>query len=135
MRKINLIVVHCTATPAGRNVSAADVDRWHRQRGFRSIGYHFLVRLDGYIEAGRPLDEIGAHALGHNADSIGVAYAGGLDSAGRPADTRTPAQKQALQKLLQSLRKQFPNARIVGHNTLAAKACPCFNAEEEYGRL
>ncbi len=135
MRKIDLIVVHCTATPAGRRVVKADVDLWHRQRGFDGIGYHFLVGLDGSVEPGRPLEKVGAHALGYNAHSVGVAYVGGLDSGGRPCDTRTPAQRIALENLLRSLRRRFPGARIVGHNQLAAKACPCFNAEKEYASL
>lgn len=135
MREINLIVVHCTATPAGREVTRADVDLWHRQRGFDGIGYHFLVMLDGTVVAGRPLEKVGAHALGYNKNSIGIAYAGGLDFRGKPADTRTPAQKQALIELLKRLRAAYPAAAITGHNKLAAKACPCFDADKEYATL
>lgn len=135
MREINLIVVHCTATPAGREVTRADVDLWHRQRGFDGIGYHFLVMLDGSEVAGRPVEKIGAHALGFNRNSIGVAYVGGLDRQGKPADTRTPAQKQALVRLLKRLRASYPGAAITGHNMLAAKACPCFDADKEYAAL
>lgn len=135
MRKIDLIVVHCTATPAGRHVSVADVDAWHRARGFNEIGYHYLVYLDGSVHPGRAVEKAGAHALNYNRNSIGVAYAGGLDAFGRPADTRTPAQKRALAELLRSLRRRYPGAGIVGHNELAAKACPCFNARKEYENL
>ncbi len=134
-RVVNLIVVHCTATPAGRDVTAADVDRWHRQRGFRCIGYHYLVRLDGRIERGRPENEQGAHCRGHNARSIGVGYAGGLDANGRPADTRTPEQRAALMTLLRDLRRRYPEAVIRGHRDFAAKACPCFDATTEYAAL
>lgn len=134
-RVVNLIVVHCTATPAGRDVTAADVDRWHRQRGFRCIGYHYLVRLDGRIERGRPENEQGAHCRGHNARSIGVVYAGGLDANGRPADTRTPEQRAALMTLLRDLRRRYPEAVIRGHRDFAAKACPCFDATTEYAAL
>lgn len=132
MRKIDLIVVHCSATPAGREHTAADIDRWHRQRGFDGIGYHFVVRLDGTVEAGRPIGKPGAHCLGKNANSIGVCYIGGLDAAGRPADTRTPAQRTALLTLLRRLRQLYPKAEIFGHNRFAAKACPCFDAHKEY---
>lgn len=134
-RVINLIVVHCTATMAGRDVTAADVDRWHQQRGFRCIGYHYLVRLDGRIERGRPENEVGAHCKGYNAHSIGVVYAGGLDANGRPADTRTPQQRAALIGLLRDLRRRYSGATIRSHRDFAAKACPCFDATAEYATL
>lgn len=134
-RQIDLIVVHCTATKPSADVHVADVDRWHRQRGFAGIGYHFLITLDGSIEAGRPLEQVGAHCLGHNAHSVGVAYVGGLDANGRPADTRTAAQKQALVELLQRLRQLFPQAEIAPHRRFAAKACPCFDVDKEYVKL
>ena len=129
------IVVHCTATPAGRDVTAADIANYHKLRGFADIGYHFIVRLDGTIEAGRPIELAGAHAKGYNARSIGVAYVGGLDNQSRPADTRTSAQRQALRQLLISLRCNFPGACIIGHRDVAAKACPCFDATTEYASL
>lgn len=135
MRKIDLIVVHCSATPAGRLHTAADIDRWHRQRGFDGIGYHYVVRLDGTIDEGRPLAKPGAHCLGHNATSVGVCYVGGIDANGRPADTRTPAQRTALRTLLTGLKRRFPKADIYGHNRFAAKACPCFDAHKEYAGL
>ena len=134
-RQIDLIVVHCTATKPSADVHVAAVDRWHRQRGFAGIGYHFLITLDGSIEAGRPLEQVGAHCLGHNAHSVGVAYVGGLDANGRPADTRTAAQKQALVELLQRLRQFFPQAEIAPHRRFAAKACPCFDVDKEYAKL
>ena len=135
MRKITFIIVHCTATRAGKAFTAADIDRWHRARGFKKIGYHYVVGLDGYIELGRDLEEIGAHAKGINKCSIGVAYVGGLDSAGQPADTRTPEQKAALVRLLRHLKELFPEAVIIGHRDVAAKACPCFDAKSEYKRI
>ena len=136
MRKIDLIVVHCTATPAGRDVSISDVDRWHRQRGFSSVGYHYLVRLNGLVELGRPLSSVGAHCKGHNCHSIGVAYVGGLDADGMNAkDTRTEAQKRSLCDLIAQLKRRFPAAIVRGHCDYAAKACPCFNAMEEYSQL
>lgn len=135
MRKINEIIVHCTATPAGRQHSAADIDRWHRARGFARIGYHYVVRLDGTVEAGRPEESVGAHCLGHNAHSIGVVYVGGTDASGCPTDTRTPRQREALLRLLYDLRQRYPGAEIRGHRDFAAKACPSFDATSEYRGL
>lgn len=134
MRKIKEIIVHCTATPEGRAVSVADVDRWHRERGFASIGYHYLVYLDGTVHAGRPVERIGAHCKGHNSASVGVCYVGGLASdCATPKDTRTAAQKTALSRLITKLKSEYPGAKVYGHRDFAAKACPCFNAREEYG--
>lgn len=128
MRKIDKIIVHCTATPAGREVTVADVKAWHKARGFRTIGYHYLVYLDGTVHAGRRESEVGAHCLGQNARSIGVCYVGGLDAAtGEPRDTRTPAQRRALRELVGSLRRRYPSATVHGHREFAAKACPCFD--------
>lgn len=150
MRKINLIVVHCSATPEGRDVTAADINKMHIARGFKKIGYHYVVRLDGTVETGRKENEIGAHAKGYNANSIGVCYVGGLASDGKtPKDTRTPAQKSELKKLLHTLKQRYPDARIVGHRDLSPdtnhngkvdkwewiKACPCFDAIPEYANI
>ena len=133
MRRISEIIVHCTATKRGVSFGRDDVDRWHRARGFRSIGYHYLVLLDGEVVAGRPEAEVGAHCLGHNAASIGVCYVGGLEKDGKtPADTRTEGQKQALRCLLAMLKRKYPGAKIHGHRDFAAKACPCFDATKEY---
>lgn len=134
MRKITEIIIHCTATPSGRRVSVAEIDSWHRARGFRSIGYHFVVDLDGAVHAGRPLAEIGAHCLGHNAKNIGVAYVGGLltDGSGTPADTRTEVQKAALRLLVDRLKADHPGTTVHSHRDFAAKACPCFDATAEY---
>lgn len=136
MRKIREIIVHCSATAEGKDFRASDIDRWHRERGFRCIGYHYVVRLDGSIERGRPETEIGAHCKGHNSISIGVCYIGGLAGDGRtPRDTRTPAQKAALLRLLRELKRRYPGAAIHGHREFAPKACPCFDARREYAAL
>ncbi|MQO09278.1 N-acetylmuramoyl-L-alanine amidase [Prevotella copri] len=133
MRKINEIIVHCTATAEGKNFKAADIDRWHKAKGWNGIGYHHVVDLDGTVEPGRPENEVGAHCLKHNANSIGVVYVGGLASDGKtPKDTRTPQQKAALVKLLTELKRRYPNATIHGHRDFAAKACPSFDATKEY---
>ena len=136
MRKINEIIVHCAATPEGKNFKAADIDRWHRERKMKCIGYHYVVDLDGTVEPGRPESEIGAHCLGHNKNSIGVCYVGGLSADGRtPEDTRTAAQKEALLALLKKLRAKYPKASIHGHRDFAAKACPSFDATTEYKNI
>ena len=136
MRKINSIIVHCSATPEGKPFTVADIDRWHRQRGFAQIGYHYVIYLDGSVHTGRPLSQVGAHCQGHNTNSIGICYIGGMTADNKhPKDTRTEAQKQSLIALLRQLRAQFPNAVIHGHRDYAAKACPSFDATKEYAHL
>lgn len=132
MRQINEIIVHCTATKEGQNFKVDDINRWHKQRGWNMIGYHYVVYLDGTIHQGRSEDQIGAHCLKHNTNSIGVVYVGGLDANGNPKDTRTEAQKQGLRKLLTELKRKYPKAVIRGHRDFAAKACPSFDATREY---
>lgn len=134
MRYINDIIVHCTDTPSGMDVTAAQVTQWHREKGWRTIGYHYLVRLDGTIEKGRPSSQPGAHCYGHNAHSIGVCYVGGRDENFKTADTRTRAQKDSLLKLLTNLTRMY-RCRIHGHRDYAAKDCPCFDASKEYKGL
>ncbi len=135
MRKISEIIVHCSATPEGADFTVEDIDRWHRKRGFRCIGYHFVVYRDGGIHIGRPVEEEGAHCAdgGHNRYSIGVCYIGGLAKDGKtPKDTRTPEQKESLKGLLGMLKAAFLDAKIYGHRDFAAKACPSFDARKEY---
>lgn len=132
MRKIDEIIIHCSATPEGRDHSVADVTAWHRARGFRTIGYHYLVHIDGRVERGRPESEIGAHCLGHNARSIGVCYVGGLASdCKKPKDTRTPEQRRMLRELVKGLQRKYRGAKVYGHRDFAAKACPCFDVATE----
>lgn len=134
MRKIHEIIVHCTATPAGRNVTVGEIDRWHRKRGFRCIGYHYVVGLDGAVHIGRSIEDIGAHCRGHNARSIGVAYVGGMSADGTvPADTRTPEQKLSLFRLIAQLKELYPGVTVHSHYEFATKSCPCFDAAKEYG--
>lgn len=134
MRKINKIILHCSATKEGQNFTTADIDRWHKQRGFAKIGYHFVIYLDGSVHKGRDISEIGAHVQGQNSNSIGICYIGGLDSNGKAKDTRTDAQKASLVKLVAELKEQFPDAIIHGHNEFANKACPCFDVKKEFSR-
>ena len=137
MRSITLIIVHCSAVRPDQQSSAAQIDTWHRERGWKlGIGYHYVVRRDGTIEPGRPEEQIGAHCLNHNAHSIGVCYEGGLDIRGQPADTRTAEQKQAMRQLLEELHGRYPRALIVGHHDLnPGKPCPCYDASREYADL
>ncbi len=136
MRSINEIIVHCAATREGRDFTVEDITRWHKARGFATIGYHYVIYRDGSIHEGRPLEQIGAHCVGHNKHSIGICYIGGCASDGKtPKDTRTPEQKEALLSLLRRLKARFPNATIHGHREFAAKACPSFDAFREYKQL
>jgi N-acetyl-anhydromuramyl-L-alanine amidase AmpD len=138
MRTITFIIIHCSAVRPDQMSSAAQIDSWHRDRGFHlGIGYHYVVRRNGEIEPGRPEWMIGAHCLHHNSHSIGVCYEGGLDIRGQPADTRTPEQKAALRWLLTMLHKAYPRALIVGHHDLnPTKDCPCIkDVANEYADL
>jgi len=130
MRQIKQIIIHCSATPEGKNIGATTIRGWHKERGFTDIGYHYVIRLDGTIEQGRPIEQIGAHCQGHNRNSIGICYIGGLSQKRQPKDTRTIAQRQAMKQLIQELQEQFPEATIHGHREFAAKACPCFDIED-----
>ena len=137
MRSITLIIVHCSAVRPDQQSSAAQIDTWHRERGWKlGIGYHYVVRRDGTVEPGRPEWLVGAHCLNHNAHSIGVCYEGGLDIRGKPADTRTEAQKEAMRQLLEKLHGRYPRALIIGHHDLdPGKDCPCFDAIAEFSDL
>ena len=132
MRKIDKIILHCAATKEGQHFTVEDIDRWHKQRGFNKIGYHFVIYLDGSVHKGRDIAEIGAHCIGQNANSIGICYIGGLDANGKPKDTRTDAQKNALKKLVNDLLVKYPSATVHGHNEFANKACPCFDVKKEF---
>lgn len=136
MRTITLIVVHCSAVRPGQRSSAADIDLWHKQRGWKGIGYHYVVRRNGTIELGRPIEEIGAHCYPHNRHSIGICYEGGLDANGVPDDTRSLEQKRAMRQLLEELHGRFPKALIVGHRDLCpGRDCPCYDCITEYRDL
>lgn len=149
-RKITEIIVHCSATPDGKDYTVDDIRRWHKQRGYSDVGYHYIVYRNGQLVQGRDINVIGAHAAGHNAHSVGICYIGGMSADNsRPEDTRTLRQKARLLSLLVDLRKLYPNARIVGHRDLSEdkngdgiidssewmKACPSFDAKSEYHRI
>lgn len=133
MRKINEIILHCSATPEGQAYSIKDITRWHKERGFTTIGYHYVIHLDGSVHKGRNEAIGGAHCVEHNANSIGVCYIGGLAKDGKtPKDTRTPEQKSALARLVMELVCKYPEASVHGHNEFSEKACPCFNVKNEF---
>lgn len=130
MRDITALVVHCSATPAGKPFRAADIDRWHRDKGWAGIGYHFVIPLDGSVEPGRPVADPGAHVEGHNRDTIGLCLIGGVDATGKKAaNTFNERQLDALENQLRALRSRFPRARILGHRDFPGvkKDCPSFD--------
>ena len=136
MREINKIIVHCSATREGENYEVAEIRKWHLARGFNDIGYHFYIDLYGEIHKGRDINKIGAHCKGHNRNSIGICYCGGVEADGKtPKDTRYDCQKQSLTAVLRTLKAMYPNAVIHSHNDFANKACPSFNATKEYENI
>lgn len=137
MRLIDKIILHCSATREGDDsVDVAVIDRWHKARGWRGCGYHFVILIDGTIQFGRMVDEVGAHVKNMNKFSIGICYIGGVEKDGKtPKDTRTHEQKESILSLLLFLKKCFPEATIHGHNEFSTKACPSFNVSSHYGML
>ena len=155
MKKENIdaIVIHCSASRAGQDLRAADIDKMHKERGFACIGYNYVIDLDGTIEEGRKLDRDGAHCntaglsgKSYNKHSIGICYVGGLDKDGNPADTRTDAQKTALAELVYRLIDEYPIIEVIGHRDASPdkdgngtieknewiKQCPCFDVRAEF---
>lgn len=138
MKTIDAIVIHCSATPDGKDIRAKDIDAMHRAKGWKMIGYNFVVDLDGTIETGRPLTMDGAHCntsgfsgVPYNEHSVGICYIGGvegttndkgqivakLNAKGKPIskDTRTDAQKLAMHKLVMDLMERYPIVEVIGH--------------------
>lgn len=127
MRTIRRHIIHASATPNHRDHGVVDIRRWHKEKGWRDIGYHFVIRRDGRIETGRPIEQAGAHVAGHNADSIGTCLIG----AGVAFTDFTPAQLDALRGLHDGLASRFPNLTLHGHRELTkSKSCPGFNITE-----
>ena len=138
MRDIKKLIVHCTATPEFKYFDIDDIREWHvKGNGWSDAGYHYLITIDGEVQKGRPKEKTGAHVAGHNKDSIGIAYVGGMDKdMNEWIDTRTPEQKDALFNLLMDLKFEFPEAIVYGHNDFTdKKVCPCFDAKEEYKQI
>jgi len=124
MRKINTIIIHAADTPANMDIGAAEIDRWHKERGWSGIGYHYVIRRDGSLEYGRPESEQGAHAYGHNSDSIGVCMVGGM-----PDCNYTAAQWACMETLVSDLVRRYPDAEVIGHRDVSDKPCPMFDAK------
>lgn len=136
MRKISELIWHTTATPEGREVSVATITAWHKARGFKTIGYHKVVHLDGSVSEGRPESQVGAHVAGRNTGTLGYVYVGGVATNGKtPKDTRTRAQKETMLRLTREAIAKYGLTKVSGHRQYAAKACPCFDAEAEYKHL
>lgn len=113
------------------DVGVKEINQWHKQRGWDSIGYHYVIRRNGQIEKGRDESIAGAHCRGYNQSSIGVCCVGGVAEDGKtPEDTRTEEQKRALVQLVRTLKRKYPIATIHGHNEFAPKACPSFNVQK-----
>ena len=131
MRPINKIIIHCSATPEGRDVPTKEIRQWHLDKGWSDIGYHYVIELSGDVKTGRPIELLGAHCLGQNKFSIGICYVGGVDKDLQPKDTRTDEQKKSIIKLIKRIRKAYPDLTVHGHNEYSAKACPSFNVADE----
>ena len=133
---IESLVVHCSATPSDMEIGVEDIDRWHRERGWRKVGYHYVITRSGVIQFGRCHNEVGAHARGHNTSSVGICLVGGVDSDQQPEENYTPEQYEALDVLLEVLVLAYPNATVLGHCDLpgVTKECPCFDVRGWYGQ-
>ena len=136
MRPIDLVVIHCSATPPFMNIGVPEIREWHLDRGFKDIGYHYVLRRDGKLEAGRAEDQTGAHVKGHNANSLGICLVGGTnaDDRAKAEFNYTMPQMIWLADLLNRLSEKWPAAQICGHRDIDAnKSCPCFNVQAWWG--
>jgi len=126
------VVIHCSASPPHRDVDAAEITRWHRARGFRTIGYHYVIKRDGTLETGRPISQQGAHARGHNHYTIGICLVGGVDKQGKAEDNFTDAQRHTLYRTVTSVVYDYKITSVIGHHDIPGvnKACPSFNVTE-----
>ncbi len=138
MRKIDKIIIHCSATPEFKDFGVKDIRDWHvNGNGWSDVGYHYVIKLDGEVQLGRPEQKIGAHVKGKNRSSVGVCYIGGMDkNMENWLDTRTDAQKASLLTLIKELQQKYPGSIVYGHKDFTSKkACPSFDAKEEYKDL
>ena len=136
MRDINKIILHCSATREGQDISTETIRGWHvNERGWSDIGYHYVILLDGTVDKARPVERQGAHVRGHNKGSIGICYVGGCYADMNPKDTRTDLQKESLTELISYLMDSYEDATLHGHNEFSSKACPSFNVKEQYKEL
>lgn len=128
--KTDIIFVHCAATPPHMDIGAEDIRRWHKEKGWRDIGYHDVIRRNGSVEQGRHYEETGAHVKGYNSRSIGVCLVGGVDEDGKPENNFTDAQFKSLRRVIRFYKTKYPSAVIMGHNEVSDKACPSFDVQE-----
>lgn len=136
MRPINKIIVHCAATKPSMDIGKAEIDRWHRKKGWLKIGYHIVIRRDGTIENGRELTIPGAHVRGHNKDSIGICLIGGMSEDGEDETNFTEEQWSSLFYVVTGLKQQFPTASVLGHNDFTSrKTCPTFDVPSWWRRV
>ena len=132
MRPINKVIIHCSATPEGRDVKTKEIKKWHLSNGWADIGYHYVIELDGEVVEGRPVELVGAHCVGQNKFSIGICYVGGMNKTmSKPKDTRTEEQKESIIELIKKLRGHYGDLTIHGHNEYYNKACPSFDVANE----
>lgn len=133
-RITDMIVVHCSDTPADRDIGAKEIKQWHvKERGWRDIGYHFVIRRDGTREMGRNIDDIGSHVAGFNSCSVGICLIGGRGSDGKGEENFTKAQYDALWEVIGILHIHYPKAEVLGHRDLnAGKECPSFDVKRWY---
>lgn len=132
-RRTDHIVLHCSATRGIQDIGVKEIRAWHKAKGWRDVGYHFVIRRNGKVETGRAESAIGSHVQGHNVDSVGICLVGGLDDkTWKPVNNFTAAQWKALTRLVAQLVKRYPRARVLGHRDFPGvqKACPCFSAKE-----
>lgn len=113
------LVVHCSATQANQNIDAKTIDAWHKAKGWSGIGYHYVIKRDGTLEQGRPVNQVGAHVEGYNWCSIGICLVGGANAQGKGENNFAPEQFQALRRLLGSLQLQYPRVTVLGHRDLS----------------
>jgi len=126
-KETNAIFVHCSATKPSMDVGVREIAQWHKEKGWLAIGYHFVIRRDGTVEAGREQSAVGSHVANYNHDSVGVCLVGGIDDKGKFAANFTPAQMQSLRSLLVELKVQYPGSVLRAHHDVAPKACPSFD--------
>lgn len=135
MRTLKRIILHCTATPEGKHFDVATIRKWHLERGWKDIGYHYVIYLDGTLKEGRPIEQVGAHTKDHNKDSVGIVYVGGVDAKGKAKDTMTQEQETTMVNLIKALREEYGELSLHGHNEFANKACPSFNVKTKFNWL
>ncbi|WP_135079288.1 N-acetylmuramoyl-L-alanine amidase [Terasakiella sp. SH-1] len=132
--RTDFIIIHCSATKADMDIDAQTIRDWHvNENGWADIGYNRVIKRDGTIEQGRHDDAIGAHARGYNDKSIGICLVGGLGPDGQAQSNFTFAQYAALANLLEEMKGQYPQAKIIGHCDVANKACPSFDVKSLVG--